>query len=159
MGIKTDAHKASDAIRQVIEGAVKDKWPEILSVGRLSLESAVWKGMIPYVERWRKVAGGADIPADVLAKAMTASLEELAEMSEEKCPKCGAAWQSTSRSDLTSRELTQWMCGTLRVDESGEMDTGWLCLCNQLAQKDARIRELEAEVERLGLLAVDPWDE
>lgn len=64
-------------------------------------------------------------------------------MSEGKCPKCGAD------EDWYDMAVRHWSCGSSRNENMKYLSESGECLRRQLAQRDNRIRELEAEVERL----------
>ena len=61
----------------------------------------------------------------------------------ETCPKCGAKWERTDAFDWQHYD-----CGTMRTP-SGDWIEGPRCLERQLAQRDARIAELELENQKL----------
>ena len=64
-------------------------------------------------------------------------------MSEGKCPKCGAD------EDWYDMAVRHWSCGSSRNENMKYLSESGECLRRQLAQRDNRIAELEAEVERL----------
>lgn len=75
-------------------------------------------------------------------------------MSESVCPKCGAKKYCRADDEGVYHSdpdcfWTVFECGT-SLHDNGETLIEWpTCLRRQLAQRDERIRELEAEVERL----------